>query len=114
MYLIHQVVVRKLALKTFLIGAAMEAAEAILAIRSNWPDERYTMLREALTKTIAALEAIEAGQPAHNNARNAIAAFEEWIPVYEANFPDRNDFALTIREREMWLYGYNAAKASVA
>jgi hypothetical protein len=44
----------------------METAEAISAIRSNWPDERYTMLREALTKAIAALEAMEAGQPAHN------------------------------------------------
>jgi len=41
----------------------METAEAILAIRSNWPDERYTMLREALTKAIAALKDVEAGQP---------------------------------------------------
>ena len=50
----------------------METAEAILAIRSNWPDERYTMLREALTKAIAALEAMEAGQPSTNNRRDEI------------------------------------------
>jgi hypothetical protein len=34
----------------------MQTAVAILIIRSNWPDERYMMLREALTKAIAALE----------------------------------------------------------
>ena len=36
----------------------MKNAEAIRIIRSNWPNERYTMLREALTKAIVALEAI--------------------------------------------------------
>ena len=50
----------------------METAEAILAIRSNWPDERYTMLREALTKAIAALEEVEAGRTATNSQSDAI------------------------------------------
>ena len=52
----------------------METAEAISAIRSNWPDERYTMLREALTKAIAALEAMEAGQPDVQQLKAEIAA----------------------------------------
>lgn len=30
--------------------------EAIKTIRSNWPDERYTMLREALESAITAIE----------------------------------------------------------
>ena len=51
----------------------METAEAILAIRSNWPDERYTMLREALTKAIAALEEVEAGRTATNSRYVALA-----------------------------------------
>lgn len=34
----------------------IEVLEAIEVIRCNWPDERYLMLREALTKAITALE----------------------------------------------------------
>lgn len=37
---------------------AMHHKEAIKVIRSNWPDERYTMLREALELAIEALEAV--------------------------------------------------------
>jgi hypothetical protein len=52
----------------------MENKEAIEAIRSNWPDERYSILREALTKAIAALEC--GTQPTSTNtASHEIAAF---------------------------------------
>jgi hypothetical protein len=37
----------------------MDNKEAVVCIRKNWPDERYSMLREALEKAIAALEAAE-------------------------------------------------------
>lgn len=37
----------------------MDNKEAVVCIRNNWPDERYSMLREALEKAIAALEAAE-------------------------------------------------------
>ena len=59
----------------------METAEAISAIRNNWPDERYTMLREALTKAIAALEAMEAGQPDVQQLKPKMPLLEE---VYNA------------------------------
>ena len=35
----------------------MDNKEAVEVIRSNWPPVQYTMLREALTMAIAALEA---------------------------------------------------------
>ena len=34
----------------------MDNLEAIEVIKSNWPDGRYTMLREALTMAIQAIE----------------------------------------------------------
>jgi hypothetical protein len=37
-------------------GEKMQAREAIETIKSNWPDERYTMLRAALTQAIEFLE----------------------------------------------------------
>lgn len=37
----------------------MNNKEAVECIRKNWPDVRYSMLREALEKAIAALEAAE-------------------------------------------------------
>jgi hypothetical protein len=39
----------------------MNNKEAIECIRKNWPDCRYSMLREALEKAIATLEAVELG-----------------------------------------------------
>jgi hypothetical protein len=38
----------------------MTPEKAVECIEGNWPDERYTMLREALTMAIAALK----GKPA--------------------------------------------------
>jgi len=35
----------------------MEKKEAVAIIRSNWPDIRYSMLREALELAIKSLEA---------------------------------------------------------
>jgi hypothetical protein len=37
----------------------MTRDEAIEAIRNNWPDERYSMLREALTVALVALVPVE-------------------------------------------------------
>ena len=34
----------------------MDNKEAVSIIRSNWPDNRYSMLREALEQAIKALE----------------------------------------------------------
>ena len=82
----------------------METAEAILAIRSNWPDERYTMLREALTKAIAALEEVEAGRTATNSRYvAALALYEEYLTV--TSFGADTTFKLWCKER------LNAAKA---
>lgn len=47
----------------------------------------------------------------HLTHRNAFAEFEKWVSTYEENYPDRSDFALTMREREMWLFGYNHAES---
>jgi len=85
----------------------METAEAISAIRSNWPDERYTMLREALTKAIAALEAVEAGQPAHNIS--VMALVQEW--TRQAQNGSNTDDERAIYERcASALHQLNAAK----
>lgn len=37
----------------------MDNAEAVRAIKSNWPDKRYSTLREALELSIKLLEADE-------------------------------------------------------
>ena len=78
----------------------METAEAISAIRSNWPDERYTMLREALTKAIAALEAIEAGQPAHNSDYTAaLRVLNEYFDYPLRSGLDINDMREWCKQR---------------
>jgi hypothetical protein len=45
----------------------MDNKEAVKVIRSNWPDERYSMLREALELSIKLLEAEEPAQLSHNS-----------------------------------------------
>ena len=50
--------------------AAMDKKQAIEAIRNNWPDSRYSMLREALDIAIAAIEESMVQKPATNNARD--------------------------------------------
>jgi len=48
----------------------MDKKQAIEAIRNNWPDSRYSMLREALDIAIAAIEESMVQKPATNNARD--------------------------------------------
>jgi hypothetical protein len=40
------------------LKTSLSIKEAISAIKSNWPPENYTMLREALTMAVAALETL--------------------------------------------------------
>lgn len=44
----------------------MDNKKAVEVIKSNWPDERYSMLREALELSIKLLEAEELAQLSHN------------------------------------------------
>lgn len=50
----------------------MTNARAIEVIKNNWPDGGYSMLREALTLAIKALEKVESMQ----NAIEALAELE--------------------------------------
>lgn len=79
----------------------MTNKEAIETIEANYPDERYTMLREALDMAIEALEKQEHG----------------WISVKD-RLPDSNRFVLVcnddghmmiaqyIEETAQWQYKY--------
>lgn len=79
----------------------MTNKEAIETIEANYPDERYTMLREALDMAIEALEKQEPG----------------WISVKD-RLPDSNRFVLVcnddghmmiaqyIEETAQWQYKY--------
>jgi hypothetical protein len=44
----------------------MDNKQAVEVIRSNWPDARYSTLREALELSIKLLEAEEPAQLSHN------------------------------------------------
>jgi DnaJ-class molecular chaperone len=46
----------------------MDNKQAVEVIRSNWPDARYSTLREALELSIKLLEAEEPAQLSHNSA----------------------------------------------
>jgi hypothetical protein len=50
---------------------------------------------------------IKEDRPSDKEKLNAVDALERWFSEYESNYPDQP--ALTIREREMWLFGYNTA-----
>ena len=50
----------------------MDKKEAIEVIRNNWPDSRYSMLREALDIAIAAIEESMVQKPA-TNSKYAVA-----------------------------------------
>jgi len=57
----------------------MDKKQAIEAIRNNWPDSRYSMLREALDIAIAAIEGSMVQKPATNsNYAAARDAHREW------------------------------------
>jgi hypothetical protein len=44
----------------------MDNTQAVEVIKLNWPDARYSMLREALELSIKLLEAEELAQLSHN------------------------------------------------
>jgi hypothetical protein len=50
------------------------------AIRNNWPDERYSMLREALSHAIAALQAYQPARGITNEEWNKRAEQERIVP----------------------------------
>ena len=50
----------------------MDKKEAIEVIRNNWPDSRYSMLREALDIAITVIEESMVQKPATNTARDEI------------------------------------------
>jgi len=57
----------------------MDKKEAIEVIRNNWPDSRYSMLREALDIAITVIEESMVQKPATNsNYVAARDAHREW------------------------------------
>lgn len=80
---------------------------------SEFDDVIHHIEQKAYNSAIVLLKAMkhdaEEEEPKSSNKKDAITAFEAWISIYEENYPDRNDSALTCREREMWLFGYNTA-----
>ena len=50
----------------------MNNQEAIKVIKSNWPPENYTMLREALTMAIKAFEDLEKAKEINQKLLNGI------------------------------------------
>jgi len=55
----------------------MDKKEAIEVIRNNWPDSRYSMLREALDIAITVIEESMVQKPATNS--NYAAALEAYL-----------------------------------
>ena len=75
----------------------MNREEAIEAIKCNWPDSRYTILREALDMAISALRQQET--VTNRNGLNATLTLDELRqmdgePVY----------SVEINSREEWLF----------
>jgi hypothetical protein len=86
----------------------MENKEAIEAIRSNWPDEKYSILREALTKAIAALEC--GTQPTSTNtARDKTAVYA--AVLVEQNRPSAPILMSPAKENESRKPSHNTGMA---
>jgi hypothetical protein len=83
----------------------MDNKEAVAVIRSNWPDSKYSMLREALELSIKSLESAELAQQSNNSDyATALRVLEEHRDFYDDHEP-RLCFANWLQKR------LNATKA---
>ena len=79
----------------------MTREEAIEAIKCNWPDSRYTILREALDMAVKALEDVtDKNVEKMTNADRIRAMSNEELAEFINNIKDRAVFCKAVKDND--------------